>query len=389
MAKKVDAGFRCANCDEEGVAFSCARCLKARYCGAACQKAHWVNTHKALCFTSAECSVKAQPAATDVLDACTICQDALTTATRALLPCGHADFHIQCIFQLVDAKCPLCRAEFERAREIMDRFTPATHARMLVTSQTDPEFIEYRDAMFSAHNQGSMGASQIIVKLFFRMNPRFILGITKLMLDRNPSSPAIRYLLKLSLFLNEFDTFATYLSLYLSSFADSVQGFNSLKEKFLRPKTRANRIYISDLQTLYHVLIHILNRSFLKGEAPPVTFLYLKMLESVGLARSLLGRELIDLGEVASANPILCEALAYYNKVLEMFPQGCFLMVSDGSGETIDYTSIQTEVIKNAICVREFAVADALAAQLLERCPNNEFALGYRISRMFGLPFVV
>jgi hypothetical protein len=260
---------------------------------------------------------------------------------------------------------------------------------MLVADQKSPEFIEYRDALFSAHNQGSLGASQFIVKLFFRMNPRFILEITKLMLDRNPSSPAIRYLLKLSLFLDEFDTFATYLGVYLSSFDDSFQGFNNLKEKFLRPKTRANRIYISDLQTLYHVLIHILNRSCLKDTAPPVTFLYLKMLESVGLARSLLGRELMDIGETVSANPILCEALAYYNKVLELFPRGCFLMVAAGSGDSIDYTSIQTEVIKNAICVHEFAVADALAAQLLERCPDNKFALGYRISRLLDLPFVV
>ena len=387
MSKKLDVGFRCANCDEERVSFTCARCLKARYCGAACQKSHWVNSHKLLCFTAAECSVKAQPPATEVRAACNICQDALTTSGRALLPCGHADFHIQCIFQLVDAKCPLCRAEFERARDIMEGFTPEKHARMLVADQTGAEFIEYRDALFSAHNQGSMAASQIIVKLFYRMNPILTLEITKLMLDRVPSSPAIRYLLKLSLFLDEFDTFASYLSVYLSSFTDPTQGFNKLKEKFLRPKTRANRIYISDLQTLYHVLIHILNRSFLKDETPPNTFTYLKMLESVGLARSLLGRELIEMGETDRANSILCEALAYYNKVLEMFPRGCFLMVAAGSGETIDYTSIQTEVIKNAICVKEFAVADALAAQLLERCPDNEFAIGYRMRRMFDLPF--
>jgi len=389
--KKFEAEYRCSNCDECRSAFFCARCLKARYCGVACQKAHWINAHKLLCFSAAESSVKAQLPPVEVKDACYICKDELTASSLATLPCGHEKFHMECIFQLVTPQCPLCRAWFERAIDIMDGFTSEKHRRMLTADQTGAEFIEYRDALVSAHSQGSFRASHLLIKLFHLVSPRFALEISKTVLIRNPVSTAIRYLLKLSLYLDEVDDFNTYVGVYLTSLA-APHEFNALKDKFLRPKPRIE--YVPDLQTLYHVLIYILNRFYPTVTEPtvteptvtepPISFRYLKMLESVGLARSRLGRERLEMGQEQGAKQLLCEALAYYNKLLEIFPRGCFSIQSASTRETIDYTSIQVEVIKNAISVKEMAMADALTAQLLIRCPDNEFALVFRQSRVLG-----
>jgi len=50
LAAYLEAKSRCANpgCERGGLK-KCARCQKARYCGAECQKAHWKAGHKKEC----------------------------------------------------------------------------------------------------------------------------------------------------------------------------------------------------------------------------------------------------------------------------------------------------------------------------------------------------
>jgi len=118
----------CANCLKSGANLKCAKCKAVSYCSKSCQKQHWKNGHKELCFTPEERrptkisstwvdsgSLLNPRAAEDEgvsWGECPVCLDTLSGCEVSTLPCRHS-FHRQCVEQLrkhgVQQACPLCR----------------------------------------------------------------------------------------------------------------------------------------------------------------------------------------------------------------------------------------------------------------------------------------
>eukprot|EP00613_Pedinella_sp_CCMP2098_P067119 CAMPEP_0171989828 /NCGR_PEP_ID=MMETSP0993-20121228/276611_1 /TAXON_ID=483369 /ORGANISM="non described non described, Strain CCMP2098" /LENGTH=354 /DNA_ID=CAMNT_0012642825 /DNA_START=111 /DNA_END=1175 /DNA_ORIENTATION=+ len=118
----------CAFCLATDAHLVCAKCKDARYCSKACQKQHWMNGHRELCFTPEErrprtvpsASVKGDQGPAAAADAgcksseCPICWESFSGRTLCTLPCDH-EFHKECVEELrkhgVQQACPLCRVD--------------------------------------------------------------------------------------------------------------------------------------------------------------------------------------------------------------------------------------------------------------------------------------
>jgi TPR repeat protein len=115
--KSFDPSIKdCANCGTSGAKLTCGQCKAAHYCSKACQKQHWKNGHKGMCFAPEK--RRPQPLAAEdggkSVDECPICFEFLSEGTRCTLPCDH-NFHFECVEGLrkhgVHQACPLCRAD--------------------------------------------------------------------------------------------------------------------------------------------------------------------------------------------------------------------------------------------------------------------------------------
>ena len=145
MASKKDplATKECANCcvpGDRAVLKDCARCKLVAYCGKNCQTEHWKISHKKFCVPVAErkphAAAVAAAAAAESCDAnddhCSICQEVLSNATAAPLPCSHR-FHVKCVENLVAAFvgrahcCPVCRALLPPLVEFLGQVEVGVH----------------------------------------------------------------------------------------------------------------------------------------------------------------------------------------------------------------------------------------------------------------------
>ena len=115
---------KCANCKGDDKSLGkCERCRLVSYCSEACQKQHWKNDHKEMCFTPEQRRVSAQPKVGTTTnesdeDTCPVCFEPLQPISAAspafvALPCSH-EVHTACLGKLrrfgEQQSCPLCRS---------------------------------------------------------------------------------------------------------------------------------------------------------------------------------------------------------------------------------------------------------------------------------------
>jgi len=162
----------CAFCLATDAHLVCAKCKDARYCSKACQKQHWMNGHRELCFTPEErrphtvpSSVIGDQGPAAAADAgcksseCPICWESFSGRTLCTLPCDH-EFHKECVEELrkhgVQQACPLCRVDLPGGPEKLCE--DAT--RMFVKMST-----RYQRSMAGAWKPQTVSKKKIMVQI--------------------------------------------------------------------------------------------------------------------------------------------------------------------------------------------------------------------------------
>jgi len=152
IKKAADPNIKaCANCEKHGANLKCAKCKNANYCSKACQKQHWKNGHRELCFTPEErrpqtwtsrgSNTLRKPLGENNeggnIGECPVCMECLPGGDPiCTLPCKHV-FHQECVENLrkhgVQQVCPLCRAELPVDPE--EIFKEATRLRSVIARE--------------------------------------------------------------------------------------------------------------------------------------------------------------------------------------------------------------------------------------------------------------
>lgn len=140
--KKSASGFECGNCGQSetkaGDMSVCGRCFRIRYCGRACQAAHWKKGgHKNMCIPAEACKPSVQPQEDRAAEIqCLIC---LGTEGRIYEHSCRAKIHLTCLAELFGhhscrhlvckhnkiprdrpPPCPICREPLPEMNKIFD-----------------------------------------------------------------------------------------------------------------------------------------------------------------------------------------------------------------------------------------------------------------------------
>ena len=134
-SKKSASAFECGNCGQSELKVGdmqvCGRCRRARYCGRACQAAHWKKgDHKKFCVAPDQCKPGDQPREDRSAGVnCLICLETSGgtyqhDCSALLHPCCVADLFINFnspMAEDVSPLCPLCRVQLPSLDLIMKK----------------------------------------------------------------------------------------------------------------------------------------------------------------------------------------------------------------------------------------------------------------------------